>query len=136
MSQLNALGDLEHSALRHKLLLVRGEADDGARVEVQDARQRVAGLRQVRDGPDISSHRSDFVFDLGLASWLARGRLGLAVRRRFRGLLIRRRLAPAHQAVLAEAVLEALARHRAVLVGPADGLPAYRVGSHSWPPRS
>src|SRR6267142_2197143 len=132
MSYLNALRNLEHSALRYQLLLVRGEAHDGPGREVEHARQRETGLRQVGDGADVVVDRCDLVLRF------RRGRrfpaLLLAVGGWLRASLLAAGLAPAHRSVIAERVLEALASHRSVVVRPSDRLALHRVGSHEIPP--
>src|SRR6266576_275570 len=125
MSDLNALGHLEHSALRYELLLVRGEAHDGPRVEVEHARQRETGLRKVGDGADVVVDCGHFVFRFRFCRWLT-GPL-LSIGRWLRAFFLAARLAPGHRSVIAEGVLEALAGHRTVVVRPPNGLAAHRI---------
>src|SRR5438093_1518750 len=58
----------------------------------------------------------------------------LAVGRRLRVLLLAAGFAPRDRPVGAESVLEGLASHRSVLVGPPDRLAAYAIGFHERPP--
>src|SRR2546423_4085352 len=132
MSYLNALGHLEHSALRYELLLVRREADDGSRVEVEHARQRETGLRKVGDRADVVVDGRHFVFRFRFSRGLTG--LLLSIRRRLRVLLLATRLAPRHRSVIAEGVLEALAGHRTIVVGPPNCPAAHRIRSHANPP--
>src|SRR2546430_3708435 len=125
MSYLNGIGHLEHSALRYELLLVRREAHDGPRVEVEHARQRETGLRKVGDRADVVVDGGHFVFRFRFSRWLTG--LLLSIGRWLRVLFLAARLAPRHRPVIAERVLEALAGHRTVVVGPPNGLAAHRI---------
>src|SRR5437762_4568946 len=129
MSYLNALGHLEHSALRYELLLVRRETDDGPRVEVEHARQGETGLREVGDRADVVVDGRYFVFRFRFSRRLIG--LLLSIGRWLRALFLAARLAPRHGSVIAEGVLEALAGHRTVVVGPPNGLAAHWIWSHA-----
>src|SRR6266550_694954 len=132
MSYLNALGHLEHSALRYELLLVRREAHDGPRVEVEHARQRETGLRKVGDRAHVVVDARHFVFRFRFSRWLTG--LLLSIGRWLRALFLATGLAPRHGSVIAEGVLEALAGHRTVVVGPSNALAAHWIWSHASPP--
>src|SRR5439155_3430394 len=123
----NARGRLDGAALDDELLFVRCDAHYLAGLQVDHRRQRVPGAGEVRHRVDVVVHASDFVLGARLGR-RAVPRLASLVR------LLTADLAPSDGAVVAEAMLELLARHRTVLVGPAKGLAADRIGAHRCPP--